>query len=148
MKRVPPSVRLKEEINGLLQGAERIAAPAEPPMVGFVGRLARYMLQVAIEAEATAFLGREHYRRGARERVGWRNGYESKHVQSEAGLLGARRAAVARDREPFQPQVRERLRRARPIRKPGAGHVCPWAVDAGRERALCDTFGEPVNKYR
>ena len=77
MKRVPPSVRLKEEINGLLQGAEPIVAQAEPPMVGFVGRLARYMLQVAIEAEATAFLGREHYRRGARQRVGWRNGYSS-----------------------------------------------------------------------
>jgi hypothetical protein len=46
-------------------------------MVGFVGRLARYMLQVAIEAEATAFLGREHYRRGARQRAAWRNGYAS-----------------------------------------------------------------------
>ena len=73
MKRVPPSVRLKEEIEGLL-GATAATTPAEePPMVGFVGRLARYMLQVAIEAEATAFLGREHYRRGDRQRVGWRN---------------------------------------------------------------------------
>src|ERR1700687_2919647 len=66
MKRVPPSVRLKEEIEELLQGHERPSAPADPPMVGFVGRLARYMLQVAIEAEATAFLGRDHYRRGDR----------------------------------------------------------------------------------
>ena len=73
MKRVPPSIRLKEEINGLLQGtATPTSTPVEPPMVGFVGRLARYMLQVAIEAEATAFLGREHYRRGERQRVGWR----------------------------------------------------------------------------
>jgi putative transposase len=109
MKRVPPSVRLKEEINGLLQGAEPNAAPAEPPMVGFVGRLARYMLQVAIEAEATAFLGREHYRRGARQRVGWRNGYESKHVQSEAGLLELAVPQLRGTEEPFQPQVPERL---------------------------------------
>ena len=56
-------------------------------MVGFVGRLARYMLQVAIEAEATAFLGCDHYRRGERQRVGWRNGYEPKRVQTEAGVL-------------------------------------------------------------
>ena len=42
----------------------------EPPMVGFVGRLARYMRQVANEAEATAFLGRDHYRRRERQRVG------------------------------------------------------------------------------
>lgn len=109
MKRVPPSVRLQEEINGLLQGAEPIAAPAEPPMVGFVGRLARYMLQVAIEAEATAFLGREHYRRGARQRVGWRNGYESKHVQSEAGLLELALPQLRGTAERFQPKVRERL---------------------------------------
>lgn len=109
MKRVPPSVRLKEEINGLLQGAEPIAAPAEPPMVGFVGRLARYMLQVAIEAEATAFLGREHYRRGVRQRVGWRNGYESKHVQSEAGLLELALPQLRGTEEPFQPRVPERL---------------------------------------
>lgn len=109
MKRVPPSVRLQEEINGLLQGAEPIAAPAEPPKVGFVGRLARYMLQVAIEAEATAFLGREHYRRGARQRVGWRNGYESKHVQSEAGLLELALPQLRGTAERFQPKVRERL---------------------------------------
>ena len=87
MKRVPPSVRLKEEIEGLLGATEATAATEEPPMVGFVGRLARYMLQVAIEAEATAFLGRGHYRRGDRVRPGWRNGYEPKRVQSEAGVL-------------------------------------------------------------
>jgi hypothetical protein len=42
---------------------------------------------VAIDAEATAFLGRGLYRRGDRARVGWRNGYEPKAVQTEAGLL-------------------------------------------------------------
>ncbi len=97
MKRVPPSVRLKEEIDGLLQGtAPKTATPEEPPMASFVGRLARYMLQVAIEAEATAFLGREHYRRGERQRVGWRNGYEPKQVQSAAGPLELAGASTAR----------------------------------------------------
>ena len=56
MKRVPPSVRMKEEIKGLLGATEATTPTEEAPMVGFVGRLARYMLQVAIEAEATAFL--------------------------------------------------------------------------------------------
>lgn len=109
MKRVPPSVRLKEEIDRLLQGAGPTPAPEEPPMAGFVGRLARYMLQVAIEAEATAFLGREHYRRGARQRVGWRNGYEPKHMQSEAGLLELAVPQLRGTAEPFQPKVTERL---------------------------------------
>jgi putative transposase len=109
MKRVPPSVRLKEEIEGLLQGHELPSAPAEPPMVGFVGRLARYMLQVAIEAEATAFLGRDHYRRGDRQRVGWRNGYEPKRVQSEAGVLELAVPQLRSTEEPFRPAVTNRL---------------------------------------
>src|SRR6202047_2017462 len=100
MKRVPPSVRLKEEIEGLLGATEATAATEEPPMVGFVGRLARYMLQVAIEAEATTFLGRGHYRRGDRQRVGWRNGYEPKQVQSEAGAAGGSRPRLRGAEEP------------------------------------------------
>jgi hypothetical protein len=36
-------------------------------MVGFVGRLARYMLQVA--GGGHGLFGREHYRCGARQRV-------------------------------------------------------------------------------
>jgi putative transposase len=110
MKRVPPSVRLKEEIDGLLQGTEPTASPEEPPMVGFVGRLARYMLQVAIEAEASAFLGRGHYRRGERLRVGWRNGYEPKHVQSEAGLLELAMPQLRGTEQAFRPMVADRLR--------------------------------------
>jgi putative transposase len=110
MKRVPPSVRLKEEIEGLLGGTEATAATEEPPMVGFVGRLARYMLQVAIEAEATIFLGRGHYRRGDRQRVGWRNGYEPKQVQSEAGALELAVPQLRGTEDPFRPTVVDRLR--------------------------------------
>lgn len=109
MKRVPPSVRLKEEIEGLLQGTDPAPEPNEAPMVGFVGRVARYMLQVAIEDEATAFLGRGHYRRGNRQRVGWRNGYEPKRVQSEAGLLELAIPQLRGTDERFQPKVPERL---------------------------------------
>jgi putative transposase len=78
MRRIPPSVRMKEEVQQLLGGESVEAASAETPMRGFVRSLARYILQVFIEEEATTFLGREHYRRGGRLRVGWRNGYEPK----------------------------------------------------------------------
>lgn len=109
MKRVPPSVQLKAEIERTLQGGESPVESPESPMVGFVGRLARYMLQVAIEAEATAFLGREQYRRGARQRAGWRNGYEPKQVQTEAGLLELAMPQLRGTEVPFQPRVAERL---------------------------------------
>jgi putative transposase len=110
MKRVPPSVRMKEEIEGLLGATEGTPPSEEAPMVGFVGRLARYMLQVAIEAEATAFLGRAHYRRGERQRVGWRNGYEPKQVQSEAGVLELAVPQLRGTDDPFRPALAKRLR--------------------------------------
>ena len=60
---------------------------AVAPMDGFVQTTALYMLQVAIEAEATAFLLPRHCRRGARQRAGWRNGYAPQDVHTEAGLV-------------------------------------------------------------
>ena len=109
MKRVPPSIRMKEEVEALLQGRGADQELADGPMDGFVRGTARYLLQVAIEAEATAFLGRGHYRRGDRARVGWRNGYEPKAVQSEAGLLKFAVPQLRDTQEPFRPQLPERL---------------------------------------
>jgi hypothetical protein len=41
--------------------------------------------------------------------VGWRNGYEPKHVQTEAGLLELAVPQLRGTEEPFQPRVAERL---------------------------------------
>ena len=109
MKRVPPSIRMKEEVEALLQGRGADQELADGPMDGFVRGTARYLLQVAIEAEATAFLGRGHYRRGDRARVGWRNGYEPKAVQTEAGLLKFAVPQLRDTQESFRPQLPERL---------------------------------------
>ena len=109
MKRVPPSIRMKEEVEALLQGRGADQELADGPMDGFVRGTARYLLQVAVEAEATAFLGRGHYRRGDRARVGWRNGYEPKAVQTEAGLLKFAVPQLRDTQEPFRPQLPERL---------------------------------------
>jgi putative transposase len=110
MKRVPPSARLKREIEGLLQRNATSAPPSDdPPMAGFVRQLARYILQVSIEAEATAFLGRGHYRRGDRERVGWRNGYEPKRLPTEAGVLDLAIPQLRGTDERFRPTAVERL---------------------------------------
>jgi putative transposase len=110
MKRVPPSARLKREIEGLLQRNATSAPPSDdPPMAGFVRQLARYILQVSIEAEATAFLGRGHYRRGDRERVGWRHGYEPKRLPTEAGVLDLAIPQLRGTDERFRPTAVERL---------------------------------------
>jgi transposase-like protein len=97
---------LKEEIDAMLQGQSSVP---DNPMRGFVQQLARYMLQVGLEAEATAFLGREHYRRGDRGRVGWRNGYEGKQVASEAGPLQLAVPQLRGTAERFTPVWPDRL---------------------------------------
>ncbi len=104
MKRIPPSVRMKEEATALLRGVPPAGGGGQAPMEGFVRATARYMLQVAIEAEATAFLGRGHYRRGDRMRLGWRNGYESKGLQTEAGLLELAVPQLRATEERFRPR--------------------------------------------
>jgi len=109
MKRVPPSVRMKEEVDAMLQGQGTDQVLGGAPMDGFIRGTARYLLQVAIEAEATAFLGRGHYRRGDRAHAGWRNGYEPKAVQTEAGLLKFAVPQLRSTDEPFRPQLPERL---------------------------------------
>jgi len=108
MKRVPPSVTMKEEVERLLT---RATAPTEEgdPMRGFLRQLARYILQVHIEAEATEFLGRGHYRRGERRREGWRNGYEPKGLQSESGLMTLHVPQLRESDEPFRPALLKRL---------------------------------------
>lgn len=109
MNKVPPSVRMKEEVERVLCGGAVEDAPAEAPMQGFVRALARYILQVSIEEEATTFLGRGRYRRGERMRPGWRNGYEAKRLQTEAGLMELAVPQLRATPEPFRPALVERL---------------------------------------
>ncbi len=57
-----------------------------------VARLgARLVLQAALEAEVTEFLGRERYARGERARAGSRNGHHPVTVKTTAGPVGLER---------------------------------------------------------
>ena len=57
MKRIPPSRKLRQEIEEVLQGYEWKGHPLD----AFVTSGARYMLQVALEQEVEDFLGRALY---------------------------------------------------------------------------------------
>ena len=73
-KRVSPAQRLQAEIDGVFAGGEDLAGAIE--QVAVLG--ARLLLQTAIEAEVTTFLGRDRYERAATGedvRAGMRNGY-------------------------------------------------------------------------
>jgi putative transposase len=83
-KRVTPSERLRAEVDEVFAGGADLATAIE--QVARIG--ARLLLQTAIEAEATEFLGRERYARaascaGARE--GSRNGYCDITIKTTTG---------------------------------------------------------------
>ena len=83
MKRIPPSSKLRQEVEKVFFGWETGGHPLD----NFVSLGARYMLQVAVEQEVEDFLGRAHYQRGSRQRNGWRNGYEPGKVKTADGIL-------------------------------------------------------------
>jgi len=66
MKRIPPSSKLRQEVEKVFLGWETGGHPLD----NFVSLGARYMLQVAVEQEVEDFLGRAHYQRGSRQRNG------------------------------------------------------------------------------
>ena len=61
-KRISPAQRLQAEIDEVFAGGEDLAGAIE--QVAVLG--ARLLLQAAIEAEVTAYLGRDRYERAAR----------------------------------------------------------------------------------
>jgi transposase-like protein len=79
--RVSPTDRIRGEIDALFTADRDLAEVLED-----VARLgARLLLQTALEAEVTEFLGRDRYARGDRTRAGHRNGYQSTTVKTTAG---------------------------------------------------------------
>ena len=106
-KRVSPAQRLQAEIDGVFAGGEDLAGAIE--QVAVLG--ARLLLQTAIEAEVTAFLGRDRYERAATGedvRAGMRNGYCPTTVKTTAGPVTLQRPKVRGTTERFASQaVRE-----------------------------------------
>ena len=103
-KRVSPAQRLQAEIDGVFAGGEDLAGAIE--QVAVLG--ARLLLQTAIEAEVTAFLGRDRYERAATGedvRAGMRNGYCPTTVKTTAGPVTLQRPKVRGTTERFASQL-------------------------------------------
>jgi putative transposase len=103
-KRLSPAQRLQAEIDGVFAGGEDLSGAIEE-----VARLgARLLLQTAIEAEVTGFLGRERYARAASSDdacVGMRNGYCLTTVKTTAGPVTLQRPKVRGSTERFASQL-------------------------------------------
>jgi len=101
MERIPPSRKLRQEVEALLEGWDGRGHPLDV----LVRLGAKYMLQVALEEEVEEFLGRAHYQRGRRRRQGWRNGYEPRKVKTAEGKLALALPRVRESEEPFHSRL-------------------------------------------
>jgi transposase-like protein len=99
--RVSPTERIRGEIDALFAEDRDLGEVLED-----VARLgARLILQTALEAEVTEFLGRERYARGDRARTGHRNGYAPATVKTTAGPVQLERPKLRGTDERFASRL-------------------------------------------
>lgn len=103
-KRVTPSERLRAEVDEVFAGGGDLAAVIE--QVARIG--ARLLLQTALEAEVSEFLGRERYARAATSenaRPGSRNGYCETTIKTTAGPVTLSRPKLRGTSEAFASRL-------------------------------------------
>jgi putative transposase len=102
--RVSPTDRLRAEIDQVFAGSGDLAGAVEQ-----VARLgAQLLLQAALEAEVTAFLGRDRYARAASTkdgREGMRNGYCPTTIKTTAGPVTLQRPKLRGTTERLASQL-------------------------------------------
>ena len=101
-KRIPVTERIRQEIDDLFSETDlELSSVLEE-----VARLSvRLVLQSALEAEVTEFLGRERYGRGERRRPGHRNGTSPLTVKTTAGPVHLQRPKVRGALERFSSRL-------------------------------------------
>ena len=92
--RVSSAERIRAQIHELFSSEHELGQIMEE-----VARLGvRLLMQTALEAEVTEFLGRERYQRGERARAGSRNGYCPTTIKTTAGPVTLQRKARLKER--------------------------------------------------
>ncbi len=102
MKRIPPSERIREEVEQFFR--EGITGNSEESITGMLLRLgAQRLVQEALEQEVTDFLGRGHYEHHGQETTfrGHRNGYEPGKMPTAEGAIPVYIPQTRRTPEPF-----------------------------------------------
>lgn len=101
-RRIAPTERIREQIDELFADPElELAAVMED-----VARLSvRLVIQAALEAEVSEFLGRERYCREPEARPGHRNGYSPLTIRTTAGPVRLERPKVRSTLEKFSSRL-------------------------------------------
>jgi len=109
MNRIPPSKRIRSQIEALMNGAFE---DQEDLLSQLVRLGVQQLVQEALEQEATDYLGRDHYehRREGQEHRGYRNGYRSAPLDTAEGRVQVQVPQVRQSPEPFRSRLMEFLR--------------------------------------
>jgi putative transposase len=102
---VPPRLsateRVRAQIDELFASKQDLGQVLEQ-----VARLSvRLVMQAALEAEISKFLGRDRYARGERERAGYRNGHAELTVKPTAGPVVLGRPKLRGTAQPFASRL-------------------------------------------
>ena len=99
--RLSATERIRAQIDELFASQQDLGQVLEQ-----VARLSvRLVIQAALEAEVSEFLGREHYARCERERAGYRNGHAELTVKTTAGPVVLERPKLRGTSQPFASRL-------------------------------------------
>jgi transposase-like protein len=107
VERIPPSERVRKEIDELLNGKTPTKSQDETEQSLLLLAMKR-ILQEVVEQEQADFLGRERYKHQAEGR-GWRNGYEPKTLRTAVGKVPLEVPQTRGTEQPFHSKLLEGL---------------------------------------
>jgi putative transposase len=107
VERIPPSERVRKEIDELLKGKTPTKSQDEAEQSLLLLAMKR-ILQEVVEQEQADFLGRERYKHQAEGR-GWRNGYEAKTLRTAVGKVPLEVPQTRGTEQPFHSKLLEGL---------------------------------------
>jgi len=103
MRRVPPSMFVREDLDRLLRGG---VAEGTNIVSALVDTVTRLVVQELLEAEQADYLGgRGRYERREIDQRGSRNGYEPGRIRSAEGAIKVRVPQVRDTEEPYRSSL-------------------------------------------
>ena len=105
-KRLPASMRTREELSALIEG--RLASPAGRSAL--VELATRLIVEEALEGEAQDTLGRDYYEHGAVPGQGYRNGTRPGRLKTAEGNMTYSAPQISGLDQPYRSAIREHLK--------------------------------------
>jgi len=123
MRRLPPSMQVRDELNRLLSGSTE---PETKVVSVFLELAVRLVAKQLLEPEQADFLGgRGRYERRGESQRGSRNGYEPGRIRTAEGAIPVAVPQVRGTDQPFRSSLMGFLEgNSEVLRTPRCGDVC------------------------